>query len=114
VPLVGVRTGVGGQDGVRARLDEVEERPSDAVAVVGAEAGGECSRFVPGNRLGDRFELLNAPVEFFFARVPAGKWASGDERLHFGSHRWMISHLKKLCPTDQRLRRAPTTLKITS
>ncbi|MCP9994333.1 hypothetical protein LUX09_33920 [Streptomyces albogriseolus] len=84
VPLVGVRSGVGGQDRVRARLDEVKERPGDAVAVVGAEAGNERTGFFSSDRLRDRFELLNAPVELFFARVAVGKWAAATNTCTSG------------------------------
>lgn len=86
VPFVGVRSGVGGQDRVRAGLDEVEERPSDAVAVVRTEAGDERTGFLPRDRLRDRFENLDAPVDLFFARVPVRERAVGDECLDLRSH----------------------------
>ncbi|WP_345567518.1 glycosyltransferase family 2 protein [Streptomyces plumbiresistens] len=86
VPLVGVGSGVGGQDGVWAGLDEVQQGPGDAVAVVRAEAGDQRSGFLARDRLRNRFELLDAPVDLLFARVPVGERAVGDERLHFGSH----------------------------
>ncbi|MER6738913.1 Ku protein [Streptomyces puniciscabiei] len=93
-PLVGVRSRVGGHDRVRAGLDEVEERPGDAVAVVGTEAGDKRSGFFSGDWSRNRFELLDAPVDLFFARVPVGERAGGNENLHFGSHGRMIGCLR--------------------
>jgi len=95
VPLVGVRSGIGGQNRVRIGFDEVHERPGDAVAVVRAEARDERSGFLARDRLRNRFELLGAPVDLFFACVPVGERTIDDERLYFGSHGRMIGCLRR-------------------
>ena len=86
VPLVGVRSGGGAQHRVGAGLDEVQQGPGNAVAVVRAEAGDQRLRFLPSDRLRDRSKLLIASVDLFFARVPVGERAVGDECLDLRSH----------------------------
>lgn len=85
MPLVGARAGrPHRRDGAGAGLDEVQQRPGDAVAVVRAEAAGQCLRLLGRDGRGDGFELPDAPVDLVLVGILVGQgppatkaWISG-------------------------------------